>query len=1087
MTGKRASIAKISTPRLFGVVARERLFARLDENRGRPLIWIEGPPGAGKTTLLASYLEVRGIPTLWYQVDPGDADPASLFHYLAVAAAALLDAEALALPRFAAEHLSDLPAFARIFFRELFVHLPVGVAVVFDNYQEVSSATAVHDIVRAATGETPPGSSVVGISRFEAPGSFSQLAATGALFGLRWDALQLTLDEARAISAARNVRDDWLVRALHQQSEGWAAGMTLMLERLGHTDTQAGALPTDTRESVFDYFASLLFDQAPEHTQRTLLAVAFLPHVTASMAEALSGRSDAGQLLDDLYRRHLFTDCRPGNEPIYQFHALFRAFLQRRATEEMGPLEVRRMKARSAQVLEENGDIEPAMELRIAAQDWGEAGRLILREANTLLNSGRWQTLERWIQALPDQEAARTPRLLYWLGMAQMQAEPAPGLATLLRAREAFKRTVDREGRTICLAALTHAAHMGHVALAMADEWVGELLDEVETAGLSLPPEAELSVWSAVGVAVFFFRPWHPLAQAARQRVQRLLARESDPTLALVAASATLETDSTSGNLEAGDELVSLVEPLANRAEASPSARAWFLYGVAVLRFIQARYEEALEYLGRACQAASASGLQEALSDISLHRFMIEFRACSWAVASASLRDSETRPTPTRPMSLAVLRIYQARRAHFHGRWDEAAELAMRSLEATSRVGAPQLLMEFGLYTAELLIGAGRVEDARPLLARARAILDRSPVVDCWRAGLVFAEARLAQVEGRRDAAVAALCDALALAKTGNRKYYLRYFECCMPSMFCMALEEGIEVELVQQLIRMFRLKPPADAPDLWPRPVRIRTLGRFAVQVNGQSLEFSRKVPKKMLALLKALIAHGAEQVPEEWLCDSLWGDEEADDARQVLGVTVLRLRKLLGNEEAVGQQGGRVWLDRQLCWVDAWRFEGLSGLSRDPAGLHTALSLYRGAFLAEDEGEPWSVAMRERLRGKFIDALATYGGTLEAQGHLDEAIQLYLRGIDADVIVEAFHRGLMRCYRRAGRPTEAVSAYRRLRQTMSVVLGISPSAESEALYREIMLDLAAEPASQPVLETTPPVRLAHSRSPRAAQSRRR
>jgi hypothetical protein len=37
VTPKRASIAKISMPRLFGVVARERLFARLDENRGRPL------------------------------------------------------------------------------------------------------------------------------------------------------------------------------------------------------------------------------------------------------------------------------------------------------------------------------------------------------------------------------------------------------------------------------------------------------------------------------------------------------------------------------------------------------------------------------------------------------------------------------------------------------------------------------------------------------------------------------------------------------------------------------------------------------------------------------------------------------------------------------------------------------------------------------------------------------------------------------------------------------------------------------------------------------------------------------------------
>ena len=395
--------------------------------------------------------------------------------------------------------------------------------------------------------------------------------------------------------------------------------------------------------------------------------------------------------------------------------------------------------------------------------------------------------------------------------------------------------------------------------------------------------------------------------------------------------------------------------------------------------------------------------------------------------------------------------------------------------------------MEYGLYAADVLIGAGRTEDARPLLGESREIVDRSPVVDCWRAAIVLCEASLTYTEGRRDAARAALRDALALAKAGNRKYYLRYLESSMPPLFCLALEQGIEVDLVQQLIRMFRLKPPAEAPNPWPRPVRIHTLGRFAVHINDQPLEYSRKVPKKTLALLKALIAHGAEAVPEQWLCDSLWGDEEADAARQVLGVTVPRLRKLLGNDEAVGQQGGKVWLDRQVCWVDAWRFQALLADARDADHLREALNLYAGAFLSDDEDEAWSVAMRERLRGKFIHALATYGQTLEAHGQIDEAIRLYLRGIDADVVLEAFHRGLMRCYRHSGRLTEAVSAYRRLRQTSSVVLGVAPSAESEALYRDIILDCAAEPAGQAVLETMPPVRLVHSRAPRTAQPRRR
>lgn len=158
-------------------------------------------------------------------------------------------------------------------------------------------------------------------------------------------------------------------------------------------------------------------------------------------------------------------------------------------------------------------------------------------------------------------------------------------------------------------------------------------------------------------------------------------------------------------------------------------------------------------------------------------------------------------------------------------------------------------------------------------------------------------------------------------------------------------------------------------------------------------------------------------------------------------------------------------------------------------PANRMASPSLYRGAFLPDDAGEPWSVATRERLRGKFIHALASGGEKLEASGATEAAVERYLLGVDADPIVEAFYLGLMRCYLRLGRSTEAINAYRRLRQTLSVVLGVAPSERTQAVYQEIMAAMplatgdAAEPAG-PVGTTRSSRSSPSRRKPRAART---
>jgi LuxR family transcriptional regulator, maltose regulon positive regulatory protein len=70
MPKKKSQLAKLTRPRLHKAVARERLFALLDDAREHmAATCVVGPPGAGKTTLVASWLDARGIKGIWYQVD----------------------------------------------------------------------------------------------------------------------------------------------------------------------------------------------------------------------------------------------------------------------------------------------------------------------------------------------------------------------------------------------------------------------------------------------------------------------------------------------------------------------------------------------------------------------------------------------------------------------------------------------------------------------------------------------------------------------------------------------------------------------------------------------------------------------------------------------------------------------------------------------------------------------------------------------------------------------------------------------------------------------------------------------------------
>jgi DNA-binding SARP family transcriptional activator len=94
--------------------------------------------------------------------------------------------------------------------------------------------------------------------------------------------------------------------------------------------------------------------------------------------------------------------------------------------------------------------------------------------------------------------------------------------------------------------------------------------------------------------------------------------------------------------------------------------------------------------------------------------------------------------------------------------------------------------------------------------------------------------------------------------------------------------------------------------------------------------------------------------------------------------------------------------------------------------------------------------------MLARVIENIGTH---LEEHGEWDQARACYQRGVEADELVEEFYLGLMRCYRALQRPAEGIAVFRRLRQTLSVVLGVAPSPGAENLLRALREPDAARP----------------------------
>jgi ATP/maltotriose-dependent transcriptional regulator MalT/DNA-binding SARP family transcriptional activator len=1058
MSVRSPALAKLTRPKLFDAVARPRLFALLDEAARRPIVWICAPPGSGKTTLVASYLEERGLRHVWYQVDAGDVDPATFVHYMRAAALRVARKNAV-LPLFPPEPQQDLSRFARSFFRDLFEVLPRPCAIVLDNFQEARPAVDHRAALAQGLEEIPDGITVFVVSRTDPPPEFARLIASRRIGRMDEAALRCTPDEANAI-LGKHTLDERVVRRIVRQSDGWVAALILLREHLSHHGVALEETLGEGKEAIFQYFAGEIFNRARPENQRMLMLTAIAPSITPAEAVALTGNEDAPRLLEYLYRRHLFLDRRRGEQTTYQYHALFREYLHEEMQRRV-PRDVRRSAiVRTAALLAERGQPAEALELYREAGEWEAMRAVIGAHALEWARQGRAQALSDWIEALPASLRASDPWLEYWFGRAWIFLQPKRGRPALERAFKAFLASGDLRGQALALSTIVTGYYYEWADFRPIDRWLPEF-DRILAEGQSaeLDRESELRTRAAQLIAVLLRRPDEEGLQRCASRLDALIDGEPDVNVRVMAASILLNTYNWTKDGDEAGALIARVEPVIAEGEVAPLMQVWWREHLSFWYLIAGRYDAADAVIVQAREIAERYGLETYLFGIDLGQAMALISKGELAAAKSLVDAMERRMAPTRRMDWAYLHYLRSMLAQHLGQCAAAVQEAERGVALSRETGPPILEMpRFLMRLAHSRSAAGDRDGCAQAMDEAIASATGVDRTNFER------QRELLQIDddidaGRSQQAAQRLAAVMASYRERDQVVFLPHRPDMAARLADFALGNAIETEFVRTLIERNHLAPPAGASSAWPFRLRVTVLGRFELMRDGQAMRFSGKTQQRPLDVLKLVVALGGRDVDARQVMAGLWPEADGAAAKTSFDAALFRLRKLLDVEQAITLTGGKLSLSTALVWTDVRELEAAIeaaqrvgeapgvGLSAAAARL---IDAYPGALLGDDEA-PWIAKPRDSLRARFTRALVRLGECLERRGDWPDAIDLYHRGLEADNLTESFYRGLMRSLAAHGEQAEALNAYRRCRELLSIVLGVKPGVETERLHRQI------------------------------------
>jgi LuxR family maltose regulon positive regulatory protein len=395
-----------------GLLDRKDLLQLLDRAVTKRLTVISAPPGSGKTSLLRTWADqstkLRRVALVSVERDQHDEQR----FWSAILDAIRGPARSTAAGTPPAP--TAVPEADQMIDRVLseIAEQAEPVVLIIDDLHGLRSADALTQLDHFIAS-LPNNARVVLSSRRDPSIRVHQLRLAGGLAEIRAGDLRFTEAETRELLAGSGISlSGEGVAALHQRTEGWAAGLRLAVISLtGHPEPERFVAEfSGTDRAIGEYLMAEMLERQPSEVQRMLLRTSLVDRMNGELADLLAGRSGSEQMLLALEEANAFVVSLDASRTWFRYHQLLSDFLRlelRRTSAE----EVPELHRRAARWFVDRGEVVEAVRHMVAAGDWPDAARLVADHSFRWVLDGQAGTIRAVLQALPEGVSADHPDL----------------------------------------------------------------------------------------------------------------------------------------------------------------------------------------------------------------------------------------------------------------------------------------------------------------------------------------------------------------------------------------------------------------------------------------------------------------------------------------------------------------------------------------------------------------------------------------------------------------------------------------------------------------------------------------------------